>query len=281
MDGVIVVNKPSSMTSRDVVNHLCKVFKTKKIGHAGTLDPLASGVLVVCIGRYTKLVSLLTGCDKEYVGEMRLGYCSSTLDVTGDVSVGRSFNGSDVDIKNVFKSFPRHYFQEVPMYSAVKVKGRRLYDYALHGDFVSLPKREVFIKSLEIILIQNNLIKFKAFVSKGTYIRSLIVDIANLLGCDAVMESLVRIRQGVFDISSSYDLALIDGNTPLLGLADIFDYPRVVIGDDVYFKVINGNQLSLSCSFARVFLEYNGVVVALYELVLGVYRPLFNLVCRQ
>ena len=177
MNGVVLVNKYKGVTSRDVVNELTHVFNTKKIGHTGTLDPIASGVLVCTIGKYTKLNDVLTSKYKEYIATMELGYLTDTLDNTGKVLSTSDDIPNEDRIREVIYSYKKKYMQEVPIYSSVKVNGRKLYEYARNNETVELPIKEVDIKEIEILSIDEREIVFKTLVSKGTYIRSLIRDI--------------------------------------------------------------------------------------------------------
>ena len=200
MDKLLVVNKEKNLTSRDVVNNLTKIFNTKKIGHTGTLDPIATGVLVCLFGKYTKLVDLLTSLDKEYIAEIKLGIKTDTGDITGSIIENKKYNITKEEIIKVFKEFPSKYKQIVPKYSAVKINGKKLYEYARNNIEIELPKREVSIFSLELIDYEKDIIKFKTHVSKGTYIRSLIEDICEKLGTIGTMNNLIRTKQGGFDI---------------------------------------------------------------------------------
>ena len=215
MNGIIIVNKPYGYTSRDIVNILCKKFKTKRIGHTGTLDPIATGVLILCIGSATKLVEALTSDDKEYIATVELGTLTDTLDNTGNVIKEEKTNVNVNQIKKALEKMQGVYEQEVPMYSAVKINGKKLYEYAREGINVDLPKRMVNIKSLELInniKYENNKTTFqiRCHVSKGTYIRSLVNDIAHELGTVGTMTSLNRVKQGIFNISDAYTLEDID-----------------------------------------------------------------------
>ena len=204
MDQLLVVNKPEGFTSRDVINKLSKILNTKKIGHTGTLDPIATGVLVCLTGKYTKLVDLLTALDKEYVAEIKLGIKTDTGDITGNVIDTSNKVILKNDILDVIKKFPKKYLQTVPKYSAVKIDGKKLYEYARENIDIELPKREVCIYNLELISFNEDIIKIKTKVSKGTYIRSLIEDICDMLGTVGCMKSLVRTYQGVFGIDEAY-----------------------------------------------------------------------------
>ena len=148
MNAVILVNKDKGKTSRDIVNSLTKVFNTKRIGHTGTLDPIAQGVLVICINKYTKLVNSLMSLDKEYIGTITLGIKTDTFDITGKVLDKKDVNVSKDDIEKVFSSLIGKYEQVVPIYSAKKVNGKKLYEYARNGETVELPKRYIKINSI-------------------------------------------------------------------------------------------------------------------------------------
>ena len=217
MDGVIIVNKEKDYTSRDVVNIISKKFNIKKVGHTGTLDPLATGVLVICLGKMTKLVEIITSYSKEYEAEIILGTCTDTYDITGTILKEEKAIKTEEEIKEALKHFTKTYNQEVPIYSAVKVNGKKLYEYAREGKEVILPKKEVTIHLLE--LIENikyekdkTIFKIKCNVSKGTYIRSLIRDIANHLSTVGTMSKLERTTQGNFSIKDSYTLEQIKNN---------------------------------------------------------------------
>ena len=151
MDGIIVVNKPKGITSRDVVNKACKLLNTKKIGHTGTLDPIATGVLVLCVGKATKLVEVLTKNDKEYIATVKLGILTDTLDTDGTIIEKKQASLDKNELENVLKSFIGMYNQEVPIYSAVKINGKKLYEYAREKKEVTLPKRMVEIKDIKLL----------------------------------------------------------------------------------------------------------------------------------
>jgi len=266
LNGIIIINKPQGFTSRDVVNKLNHIFHTKKIGHTGTLDPIATGVLVVAIGSYTKLVDELTALDKEYVAEIKLGIKTDTGDISGNViEENNSFNINNEDILNVFTNFPKEYEQTVPKYSAVKINGKKLYEYARENIDIDLPKRMVSIYSLELLEFNSNLIKFKACVSKGTYIRSLIEDICEKLNVLGTMYSLVRTKQGEFGIDVSKDLNDIDDSTTLLTTKDVLEVSEYSLDDNLYKLVSNGNKLNLELSDGYYSFTYNDKDIALYN----------------
>lgn len=278
MNGVLFVDKKINMTSRDVVNQLVKIFHTKKIGHTGTLDPLASGVLIVTIGTYTKLGELLTSYDKEYVATMKLGIKTDTGDITGKVIEENGKKVSLTKIKETFQTFPKEYMQTVPIYSAVKIHGKKLYEYAREGIDVELPKRKVEIKELELLNIKDNEIQFRVVVSKGTYIRSLIEDIGESMGTIGTMSALERTRQGNVSIKECYSLDDIHENTKLKTIDDLFHYPKYELNDEQYKRVCNGNALKLDSRENRILLCYQHNTIAIYESVNQEYKMVFKCV---
>ena len=242
MNGVIVVNKSKGITSRDVVNKLVKVFGTKSIGHIGTLDPMATGVLVCLIGKYTKLGCIMVNHNKEYIATFKLNVLTDTLDIEGKVlKTDNKIIGLE-DMQGAIEHFNGlTYMQEVPIYSAVKVNGKKLYDYARSNEDVILPKKEVTIYKLELVSFEDE-VKIKCKVSKGTYIRALIRDICAYLGTYGVMTDLVRTKLGDYDISDAYSLDDIsNGKYKLYRLEDIFDLDVRYINDDNHKRIYNGN----------------------------------------
>ena len=277
-DGVLFVNKPKGLTSRDVVNQISKIYHTKKVGHTGTLDPMAKGLLIVCLGRYTKLVDLLTTTSKEYIAIMKLGIKTDTGDITGNILQKEETHFSTEQIKKCFDEFPKSYIQTVPIYSAVKVNGKKLYEYARMGSFVELPNREVNIYDLEILKLENDTIEFKTTVSKGTYIRALIEDIAHSLGTIATMTELNRTKQGDYSLEESLKLESITEETPLKTLEDLFSYPKIEIAEEQKGLVENGGILSLNTKEEKVFLTFQKQVIAIYEKQDLKYKMVFKVI---
>lgn len=267
MDQLLVVNKPEGYTSRDVVNKLSKILNTKKIGHTGTLDPIATGVLVCLTGKYTKLVDLLTALDKEYIAEIKLGIKTDTGDVTGNVIDKSNKVILKNDILDVIKKFPKKYLQTVPKYSAVKIDGKKLYEYARENIDIELPKREVCIYNLELISFNEDIIKIKTKVSKGTYIRSLIEDICDMLGTVGCMKSLVRTYQGVFGIDEAYTLEDIKNNNyKSKNIHEFLDYPCINVEECNLKTVLNGGKISNIYNIKdKVIMIYNNKDLAIYE----------------
>ncbi|RCX11407.1 tRNA pseudouridine synthase B [Anaerobacterium chartisolvens] len=207
MNGILNVIKPPGMTSFDVVAYLRGILKIKKIGHTGTLDPDAAGVLPICVGKATRAIEYIIEKDKRYRAELTLGIETDTQDSSGRVvSVSEAVAGAD-EIERVMKDYVGKYSQLPPMYSAVKVDGRKLYELARKGITVERKPREVEIYSIEIIkMSENGRVLFDVDCSKGTYIRTLCSDIGRDLGCGGHMSFLIRTRAGSFDIGSALTL---------------------------------------------------------------------------
>lgn len=250
MNGIIIINKPKDYTSRDIVNIVSKKLNTKKVGHTGTLDPLATGVLVLPIGRALKVSELLTSNTKEYIAEVILGYETDMLDITGTEIKRNIPSVTKEELLKVLKSYIGKYNQEVPLYSAVKVGGRKLYEYARSGTPVIPPSKEVEVYSLELISDLKHIkgaVEFtiKCEVSKGTYIRSLIRDIAYSLNTYGTMKNLIRTRQGIFTLKDAYTLKDIEENNyKLLSIKECLpNIKTTVIEEPLLTKVKNGMVL--------------------------------------
>ncbi len=266
MNGVIVVNKEKGMTSFDVVHEIKQIFHTKKVGHTGTLDPLAEGVLIVCIGNATKIVELITAKDKEYIAEAKLGIKTDTLDTEGEIVDKKEFN---IDLlEDTLNSYKKTYLQEVPIYSAVKVNGKKLYEYARNSIEVELPKKEVTIKEIELLSSSNDTFKFKCLVSKGCYIRSLINDIANSMNTYATMTSLVRTKQGKTTINESFTLEDIrNNNYKLYTIDEVLDYPVIEVDEYLEKKISNGMKIDNTFNIKDkvIFKNKNNKLLGIYE----------------
>lgn len=212
MDGVLNIYKPSDITSFDVVRKVMKLCNTRKVGHTGTLDPLASGVLPICIGRATKLVDYLMSETKVYTAQLMLGIETDTYDREGKIISERNVSISNEEILAAFNPFWGEIEQEPPMYSALKVNGKRLYELARQGIIIERKKRKVTIYDLKIIDISLPIITFSVTCSKGTYIRSLCHDIGKILGVGGTMWSLERVQTGIFTKENSIDLNLLNSD---------------------------------------------------------------------
>lgn len=207
MDGILIVDKPKGITSHDVVSFVRRRFGLKKVGHAGTLDPIATGVLVMLLGELTKSSILFINDDKEYEAGLILGAASDTGDALGNITtLNKNVNFTAAEIENVFKNFLGDIGQVPPMYSALKYKGKKLYELARKGLTVERQPRKICIKSLDILKISIPEIVFRITCSKGTYVRQLCIDIGEKLGCGAYMNRLRRIRSGRFGIDNAIGL---------------------------------------------------------------------------
>lgn len=268
MDGIIIVNKPKGITSRDVVNEISKKFRTKKVGHTGTLDPIATGVMVVCLNAATKLVDKLTSYDKEYIATCILGIETDTLDNTGKILNTMQTHITKNQIETTLNKFIGSYEQEVPKYSAIKINGKKLYEYARENIEVKLPKRNVIINNINLVsgpryMDNKTEFTFRCSVSKGTYIRSLIRDIASDLNTYGIMTDLIRTRQGNFDIKDAINLDQIKENN-LIKIKDVLTCQHVQITDDIRKKVLNGANIMNDYNSEEVLFMDNNQAVALY-----------------
>ena len=248
MDGIILVNKEKGMTSRDVVNLVSCVCHTKKVGHTGTLDPMATGLLVICVGRATKLVEVLTSHQKEYIASMMFGMKTDTKDITGTVLEQRISHVTKEQIEIILHDMTTTYQQEVPIYSAVKIHGKKLYEYARNGEQIELPKREVTIDQLKIIDWQDQKqeLTFLTQVSKGTYIRSLVEDIATHLDTIGTMTALTRTKVGNFSLEQANTIAEIKNNQfKVYTIYEVLKsmYETRQIAGELEKKVLNGAKI--------------------------------------
>lgn len=272
MDGIVLINKGKNCTSRDVVNQVSKILKTKKIGHTGTLDPIATGVLVLCIGKATKLVEVITSYDKEYEAEVILGIKTDTKDITGKILKEEKAIISKENIEECLKKMIGTYNQTVPIYSAVKINGKKLYEYARNNEEIELPKRKVTIKELKLISDityekEKTKFKIKCHVSKGTYIRSLIEDIATNLNTIGTMENLKRTKQGNFQITSANTIQDIENNKfKIYSIEEILEkFYKIEMTDDLYFKIKNGSIIKNNYNHDIVAFTKNDKVIAIYK----------------
>ena len=207
LNGVINIRKEAGFTSHDVVAKMRGICGQKKIGHTGTLDPEATGVLPVCLGNGTKLCDMLTDKDKEYVAELLLGTVTDTQDMTGEILNTHPVTVSEEQVREAVLGFVGEYDQIPPMYSALKVNGKKLYELARAGKEVERKARKVNIIEIEILQIQIPVVKMRVACSKGTYIRTLCADIGDRLGCGGCMQSLIRTRVGNFALEDAITLA--------------------------------------------------------------------------
>ena len=263
MDGILIINKKKNMTSRDVVDIACKKLYTRKVGHTGTLDPLAEGVLVLAVNKGLKLVDDITSLDKEYIAEVTLGIKTDTLDITGNVLEEKEEKINKEQLQEVLNSFVGPYHMTVPIYSAVKVNGKKLYEYAREGKEVELPTKDVFINEIELISFDDNKFTFRSNVSKGTYIRSLINDICDKLNVIGTMSNLKRTKQGKFDIKDSIDLDEISYDK-IIPMEKIIDLPKVDVDEYLFARIKHGNKLENRYNYEKFAFFYKNKLIAIY-----------------
>lgn len=284
MNGVLLLDKPAGMTSHDCVNIVRKVLKTKKVGHTGTLDPSVTGVLPICIGRATKISQFLTANEKEYLGEVTIGFSTTTEDADGEVVERKPVERiiTKEEVEEVLSNMLGSSIQVPPMYSAVKVNGKKLYEYARAGLEVERPRREVTIYELELLgdvmtdEAGNVKFSFRVKGSKGLFVRTVAVTIGERLGYPAHMSNLRRIASGVFNISDcvtidQFKQKVEEQTLTLLTLEEaMVDYPSVTVDSWVEKLVRNGVQLypnQVSNIPDSPFAIYNqdGQCLAVYE----------------
>ena len=267
MDGILLIDKPKGMTSRDVVNKLMKKFNTRKIGHTGTLDPFASGLLIVTINKGTRISSYIEDLNKQYVTEIKLGEGTSTLDLEGEVIEKKEVMlPLDIEkVKNVVSSFCGDISQIPPMYSAIKINGEELYKKARRGEVVERKPRNIHITKIEILSIENEVIKLKVDCSKGTYIRTLGEDIANKLSYPGHLTMLTRTKVGKFDLSQAKTIEEVS-QTDIINICDSLDHMiKVVVDEKNEFKVKNGVKMKFSSGNIILVVNKNNQALAIYQ----------------
>lgn len=252
MEGIIVVNKPKGITSFDVIRKLKKILKTKKIGHTGTLDPLATGVMLVCVGKATKLASDLEAKDKIYIADFDIGYATDTYDIEGKKIAENTIEISKENLEQSIKKFIGNIKQIPPMYSAIKIDGNKLYHLARKGIEVERPERNVTIEYINLLDFKDNKVKIETKVSKGCYIRSLIYDIGQDLGSYATMTALQRKQVGDYSLENSYSLEQIEKMVLnndfkfLKTIEEIFSYDKYSLQTEKELTLYkNGNTVKI------------------------------------
>ena len=246
LNGILVLNKPKGYTSHDAVNVIRKILGTRKVGHTGTLDPNAEGVLPICVGKSTKACDMITLSDKEYIADVKLGVTTDTYDIWGTVQKEVMQCVSKEELLNVLGSFVGEIEQIPPMYSAIKQAGKKLYELARQGIEVERKPRNIHIHECELLDFSGSEFKMRVLCSKGTYIRSLCHDIGNMLGCGACMTGLVRTKSSVFSIEESMSFDEISDmvqrkENPLACVDRIFlSCKRYTVNDVVKMRLLNG-----------------------------------------
>lgn len=249
MNGIVIVDKPQGWTSQDVTARLRRVFSTRRIGHGGTLDPMATGVLPVFVGRATRAVEFFEHAEKTYEATLRLGMKTDTQDITGTVLEERPVTVTEQDILNVLPAFRGEILQIPPMYSALKVNGQKLYDLARKGKEVERQPRPITIHELELLHFDGQDARIRVRCSKGTYIRTLCEDMGEKLGCLGTMAALRRTQAGEYTIEKAVPLqTLLDAENPeqyLLSMDSPFlGYPAVTLSENQEKRCRNGNAFT-------------------------------------
>lgn len=276
INGVINVYKEKGFTSHDVVAKLRGILKQKKIGHTGTLDPDAEGVLPVCLGKGTKLCSLLTDKRKTYEAVLHLGIETDTQDITGTVKCERPVTVTEEEVRSCIESFVGDYMQIPPMYSALKVQGRKLYELAREGKEIEREARPVTFYEIKILSMELPFVRIRVTCSKGTYIRTLCHDIGRKLGCMGCMESLLRTKVDRFDIKESLKLSEIEKmvqenqtENMIVSVEEMFSsYPEIRADETLDKLLRNGNPVPDKGAMAKGRVRmYNstGVFIGIYE----------------
>ena len=280
-DGILIINKPKGLTSHDVVYKIKKLIK-EKVGHTGTLDPMATGVLPICIGQATKIAQFMSCQNKKYLAEIKFGLETDSFDITGKILSEKKFVYNEKKMLSCIKSFIGEYLQEVPIFSAVKYKGKRLYEFARAGIDVELKKRMAKIYDIKLIkIVLPDKIWLEVKCAKGVYIRSFCSDIGKSYGCGACLNSLIRLASGDFLIKNSISLAecedLFKNNLLLSRIIKIdqaLDFKKVIITGEAKKILHNGNKIDVkfimgkgNFCFGEKLLVYDDVkkLIGIYE----------------
>ena len=255
MEGIILVNKPKGISSFDVIRKLKKILKTKKIGHTGTLDPLATGLMLICVGKATKLASDLEAKNKVYLADFEIGYATDTYDIEGKRIAENLIDVSKDNLELSLKKFIGDIKQVPPMYSAIKIDGNKLYHLARKGIEIERPERDVTIEYIKLLDFKDNKAKIETKVSKGCYIRSLIYDIGLDLGTYATMTELQRINVGEYSLTNSYTLEQMEEMSQnndfsfLNSVENVFSYEKYNLKTEKEFTLFkNGNTVKIKDS---------------------------------
>lgn len=271
-NGILNIDKPQGITSHDVVDVIRKIFPSTKVGHTGTLDPLATGVLPICIGKATKLSDELLSENKKYYVKMLLGVETDTYDITGKIVFANTLDYDDIYIKERIKRFIGKQMQIPPKYSAIKVNGKKAYEYARKDEKVELKPREIEIFDIDDIKVnlRKRQVSFVVSCTKGTYVRSLVHDIGIKLGCGATMIELRRLETGNFNIEDSIELYeflkfdYLDMLDKIISIEELYkDSKKINLNDKEYDKFLNGMEIKTDIpdGIVRVYLNlrYKGL----------------------
>lgn len=276
MFGFLNVDKPAGVTSHDVISRLRKVTGIKKIGHAGTLDPCATGVLPIAVGKATRLLDFLP-TEKEYEALFRLGYVSKSYDCETELEHFSDKRPDATTVRTVLDSFKGEIFQKPPIYSAVKINGKKLYESAREGEHVEIPVRKIFVENVELTAFDGDTGVLKIKCSKGTYIRSIIHDAGQMLGCGAVMTGLRRTLSGGMLIKNAVPLEFFSSREVaeqnLISPVEPIKTELIELTPEMLKKVKNGNFVNVNSIDGKYFAVSNGSFIAFGEVLDGILKP--------
>lgn len=284
MRGILLVNKAKNMTSHDVVAILRRKLKIKRIGHTGTLDPMVTGVLPICIGNATRVSQYIMEQGKTYIGSLKFGKSTTTYDSYGqDVDFSDKTSFSEEEILGAISNFTGTIEQTPPIYSAIKISGKKLYDYARQDEDIDIPKRKVNIYSFDLLEKKEDGFVFKVHCSKGTYIRSLVHELGLFLGTYAYMEELTRVKVGEFTLEECIDIDKIDEvgivqiEDKLFKIEDcLYNLARVYIYTPVIERLVNGQRINLNELDYKISknhldeIDFNNIMVFVDDEFLGI-----------
>lgn len=240
MFGILNIYKPQGITSFDVIARLRKKLNIKQIGHSGTLDPMAEGVLCVCVGKATRIIEFLPS-DKTYIATAKLGLRTNTYDIEGEILSQTSPNINIEQIQTILGTFSGEIEQKPPIFSAIKIKGKKLYEYARKNEEIEIPTRKVKIYDIKIINYENNDLTFEVSCSSGTYIRSIINDLGEILGCGACMTKLIRTKANNLSVENAQNLDKITKDTAcFIDVTKILELPKIVLSATEAQKIEQG-----------------------------------------
>ena len=280
MNGIILVNKEKDMSSHDVINRLRRILKTKKIGHCGTLDPLATGVLVCLVNNATKISNYLVLDSKEYIATFKLGFSTTTQDLAGEVVDEKKYqnNISEDKLIEILNEFKGKLIQTPSIYSAIKVNGKKLYEYARKNEEVEIPTREIEIFELELLQFIDDTIKIRVLCSSGTYIRTLCYDIAQRLEYPGVLTNLIRSKSGKYCLEQTATINDIEkGEYQIIPIENALDsYQALVLSDEKIVDVMNGKQVENSIDERFVVYDKKSKAIAIYDQAVDGYSKMLR-----
>lgn len=261
--GFLNIYKPVGMTSHDVVAALRRVTKIKQIGHTGTLDPFAEGVLPICVGKATRLIEYLQD-DKEYLATVQFGASTNTFDLDGEKTSVSGKKVTKSEVEEALKAFSGEVSQLPPIFSAIKVKGKKLYEYARKGEEVEIHPRKVVIENIELKEFdeENQQAQILIKCSKGTYIRSIANDLGQNLGCGGYLVKLIRTQAGSFRVEDSFQLDTVEVEKNFVNPLDVLDLPKIAVKDKDLTKIKNGMPIEFS---PREDIKFGNFVILVYN----------------